>query len=359
MPSPTRSRNREQQQTPGCLDPVRRQQQEHAPAADGRSAASAVAATRDDSSWASLPEDLVSMIRWLVLAGDDYRDYVRLRAPPARAAAASPTRDSTRARRWMMLPEGHGLYPGHGKLRGVRPLLQPLNRRRHRHPRVRLPIFRDHCVLDSIDGVLLLQRDHDTAIFIADFRPLDTLPPYILQIDSLTDTSPPLPPPPPILIAKCPARTPEAHLSYNLVEYGSEILVTTSNLSSVRRHFSVYRLADLMLGMLVPEQGTDKLSGRNQGVAGEKKAEKGALHLHLTGRTNELLVAPDLIDSLSQCFIMHDFSRELLRRKQLPFYAGGAWLSFRDRHSVDLSTGKVVTRVVEDLLWHLPSVLWN
>lgn len=30
--------------------------------------------------------------------------------------------------------------------------------------RVRLPFFRDHCVLDSIDGVLLLQRDHDTAI---------------------------------------------------------------------------------------------------------------------------------------------------------------------------------------------------
>ncbi|BAT00367.1 Os07g0185401 [Oryza sativa Japonica Group] len=60
MPSPTRSRNGEQQQAPGCLDPVRRQQQEHAPAADGRSAASAVAATRDDSSWASLPEDLVS-----------------------------------------------------------------------------------------------------------------------------------------------------------------------------------------------------------------------------------------------------------------------------------------------------------
>uniref|UniRef100_A0A0E0Q4Z2 Uncharacterized protein n=1 Tax=Oryza rufipogon TaxID=4529 RepID=A0A0E0Q4Z2_ORYRU len=53
-----------------------------------------------------------------------------------------------------------------------------------------------------------------------------------LQIDSPTDTSPP----PPRLIAKCPARTPEAHLSYNLVECGLEIQIW---------------LPDLMLGMVV------------------------------------------------------------------------------------------------------------
>ena len=65
----------------------------------------------------------------------------------------------------------------------VRPLLQPLNRRL----RPRLPLFRDHCVIDSIDGILLLQRDHDTAIRllhpftgdILDFPPLETLLRYV------------------------------------------------------------------------------------------------------------------------------------------------------------------------------------
>ncbi|KAF0893262.1 hypothetical protein E2562_023904 [Oryza meyeriana var. granulata] len=52
---------------------------------------------------------------------------------------------------------------------------------------IELPPFRDHCVLYSVDGILLLQRDHDTAIRllhpftgdILDFPPLETLLRYV------------------------------------------------------------------------------------------------------------------------------------------------------------------------------------
>ncbi|BAT00366.1 Os07g0185366 [Oryza sativa Japonica Group] len=64
-------------------------------------------------------------------------------------------------------------------------------------------------------------------------------------------------------------------LQFGGMRLGDSDLVTTSNLSSVHRHFSVYRLPDLMLGMVVLEQGTDKLSERKQGVESEKKVEKG------------------------------------------------------------------------------------
>ncbi|KAF8762974.1 hypothetical protein HU200_008821 [Digitaria exilis] len=83
-----------------------------------------------------------------------------------------------------MLPEGHGLHPGHGKLRGF---IRFFNLSTGAFVRVHLPIFRDHCVLDSIDGLLMLQRDHDTAIRllhpftgdILDFPPLETLLRYV------------------------------------------------------------------------------------------------------------------------------------------------------------------------------------
>uniref|UniRef100_A0A0D3EYH0 KIB1-4 beta-propeller domain-containing protein n=1 Tax=Oryza barthii TaxID=65489 RepID=A0A0D3EYH0_9ORYZ len=53
--------------------------------------------------------------------------------------------------------------------------------------RAKLPLFQDHMVLDSVDGLLLLQRDHDTAIRllhpftgdIADLPPLETLRPQM------------------------------------------------------------------------------------------------------------------------------------------------------------------------------------
>jgi hypothetical protein len=80
----------------------------------------------------------------------------------------------------MMLPEGHGLYPSHGKLRGY---IRFFNLSTGVIVRVLLPLFRDHCILDSVDGLLLLQRDEDTVARllhpftgdIADLPPLATL----------------------------------------------------------------------------------------------------------------------------------------------------------------------------------------
>ena len=85
----------------------------------------------------------------------------------------------------MLFPEGHGLHPGHGKLGGY---VRFFNLSTGAFVRVRLPLFRDHCVLDSVDGILLLQRDQDTAIRllppftgdIAEFPPLETLLPYVI-----------------------------------------------------------------------------------------------------------------------------------------------------------------------------------
>ncbi|OEL33441.1 hypothetical protein BAE44_0005540 [Dichanthelium oligosanthes] len=153
-------------------------------------AAAAAATTSDSSSWASLHEDLVCLIGWLVLAGD-LLDYVRFRAvcPYWRSSTPCPRGRGVvdprfYPRRWMMLPEGHGLHPGHGKLRGY---VRFFNLSSGAFARLRLPLFRDHCVLDSVDGILLLQRDHDTAIRllhpftgdIAELPPLATLLKYV------------------------------------------------------------------------------------------------------------------------------------------------------------------------------------
>ena len=142
-------------------------------------AAAAAAATRD---WASLHEDLVSLIGWRVLAGD-LRDYVRFRAacPHWRSSAACPRGRGVpdprfHRRRWMLFPEGHGLHPGHVDLGGR---VRFFNLSTGAFVRARLPLFSDHCVLDSVDGVLL-QRDRDTAVRllhpftgdVAEFPPL-------------------------------------------------------------------------------------------------------------------------------------------------------------------------------------------
>uniref|UniRef100_A0A0E0H7U9 F-box domain-containing protein n=1 Tax=Oryza nivara TaxID=4536 RepID=A0A0E0H7U9_ORYNI len=125
-------------------------------------------AGRDSSSWASLAEDLVSLIGWRVLAGD-VRDYICFRAACHhwRSCTASPCGRGVvvprfHPRRWMMLPEGNGLYPGHGKLRGF---VRFFNLSTGAFVRLRLPIARDdHRILDSVDGILLLQRNRDTAV---------------------------------------------------------------------------------------------------------------------------------------------------------------------------------------------------
>lgn len=78
-----------------------------------------------DPGWASLPEDLVRLIASRLLAAGDLLDYVRLRAVCRgwRSGTDSPrgrgvTDPLFHPRRWMMLPEGHGLYPGHSGLGG-------------------------------------------------------------------------------------------------------------------------------------------------------------------------------------------------------------------------------------------------
>ncbi|XP_073363535.1 uncharacterized protein [Aegilops tauschii subsp. strangulata] len=140
----------------------------------------------DASSWASLHEDLLSLIGWRVLAAD-LLDYVRFRAvcPYWRSATVSPRGRGLHdprfhPRRWMMLPEGHGIHPGHHKLGGY---IRFINLSTGAIVRIRLPLFSNHCVLDSVDGILLLQRDEDTVIRllhpftddIVDLPPLATL----------------------------------------------------------------------------------------------------------------------------------------------------------------------------------------
>lgn len=87
----------------------------------------------------------------------------------------------------MLFPEGRGLYPGHGKLRGY---VCFFNLSVGAFVRARLPIFRDHYVLYSIDGILLLQRDHGTTVRllhpftgdITEFPPLETLLPHVRSV---------------------------------------------------------------------------------------------------------------------------------------------------------------------------------
>uniref|UniRef100_A0A0D9VNY3 F-box domain-containing protein n=1 Tax=Leersia perrieri TaxID=77586 RepID=A0A0D9VNY3_9ORYZ len=217
-------------------------------------------ADSSSSSWASLHEDLVELIARRVLANDPV-DYIRFRAVCAqwRSTTSSPrgrgiVDERFHPRRWMMLPEGHGLYPGHGKLRGF---VRFFSLSTGAFVRVHLPLFRDHCVLDSVQGLLLLQRDHDSAIRflhpftgdILDFPPLETLlsplpfqgklymvhhyitcgEPEILQIDPPQQVEEGTEPwlPPPRLIAKLPASKPDTGLSYHLVECDLKILAIT------------------------------------------------------------------------------------------------------------------------------------
>ncbi|OEL18386.1 hypothetical protein BAE44_0020595 [Dichanthelium oligosanthes] len=143
------------------------------------------------SLWASsLPDDLVRLVASRLLAGD-LLDYVRFRAvcAPRRSGTTSPHGlgifdPRFHPRRWMMLPEGNGLYPGHPKLHGY---VRFFNLDTGAFVRVHIPLFEDHCILDSYEGLLVLQRDHDTAIRllhpftgdILELPPLSTLLPKI------------------------------------------------------------------------------------------------------------------------------------------------------------------------------------
>ncbi|CAL4958742.1 unnamed protein product [Urochloa decumbens] len=143
--------------------------------------------------WASLPEDLVQLIGWRVLAAD-LLDYVRLRAVCAHwnRSAIRPRGHGLvdprfHPRRWMLLPEGHGLYPGHPHLGGY---VRFFNLSTGAFVRCHLPLFHDHIILDSIDGLLLLllHRDHGTGIrllhpFTGDIAELPTLMSLLPQIE--------------------------------------------------------------------------------------------------------------------------------------------------------------------------------
>ncbi|XP_025791568.1 uncharacterized protein LOC112872717 [Panicum hallii] len=143
------------------------------------------------SPWASsLQDDLIRLLASRLLAGD-LLDYVRFRAvcAPWRSGTASPRGQGVvdprfHPRRWAMLPEGDGLYPGHPDLRGQ---VRFFNLDTGAFVRVRIPLFEDHCVLDCYEGLLVLQRDHDTAIRllhpftgdVLDLPPLSTLLPQM------------------------------------------------------------------------------------------------------------------------------------------------------------------------------------
>ncbi|EER96557.2 hypothetical protein SORBI_3002G167200 [Sorghum bicolor] len=115
--------------------------------------------------WASLAPDLVELIGWRRALAGDQQDYVRFRAVCSHWSESTirpHIRDPCfHPRRWMMLPEGHGLYPGHPDLRGfVRFLNLSTGALVHAH----LPLLDDHAIIDSVDGLLLLYHDRDTVM---------------------------------------------------------------------------------------------------------------------------------------------------------------------------------------------------
>jgi hypothetical protein len=61
----------------------------------------------------------------------------------------------------MMLPEGHGLHPGHPALRGY---IRFLNLDTGTMVRAQIPLFSDNCAIDSVDGLLLLLREEDSVV---------------------------------------------------------------------------------------------------------------------------------------------------------------------------------------------------
>ncbi|CAM0878747.1 unnamed protein product [Alopecurus aequalis] len=132
--------------------------------------------------WASLPGDLVQQIAWRVLAGE-LHGYVRFRAVCTRwrSGTVRPhgrgvTDQRFHPRRWTMLSVGQ---PGHGRKLTIR----FFNLDTAIYVRVKLPLLRNHRVLDSVDGLLLLVRVRDTAVRllnpftgdIAELPPLATL----------------------------------------------------------------------------------------------------------------------------------------------------------------------------------------
>ncbi|XBI96894.1 hypothetical protein VPH35_033114 [Triticum aestivum] len=162
---------------------------------DGASAIADAAASSQDEiypSWSSLHADLVRLLGWQVLAGD-ILDYVRFRAVCAhwRSSTVAPRGHGIvdprfHPKRWFLLPEGHGLHPADGKKRFF-------NLSTGVFVRAWLPFLSDSYVLDSADGLLLLQRkSQDTSAilvlhpFTGDFA---ELPPLMSLVRANLDMS--------------------------------------------------------------------------------------------------------------------------------------------------------------------------
>jgi hypothetical protein len=119
------------------------------------------------STWASLHTDLLDLIAKRVLASD-LLDYVRFRAVCLRwrVETHSPHGRGVvdpcfHPRQWMMFPEGGGLFPGHPALLGY---VRFFNISTGTFVRVRLPYMENYCVLDCLDGLLLLQSCSTTGV---------------------------------------------------------------------------------------------------------------------------------------------------------------------------------------------------
>ncbi|CAD6268369.1 unnamed protein product [Miscanthus lutarioriparius] len=156
------------------------------------------------SCWVSLPEDLIHMVASRLL-DCDFLDYVRFRAVCTswRSSTISPsgrgvTDPRFHPRRWMLLPEGHYLYPGHPNLHGY---VHFLNLDTGTLVCVQILLLGDHCAIDSVDGLLLLLRNSDqegTVCLLHPFTgditelpPLGTLLPQP-QVDSWLPNGPTL-----------------------------------------------------------------------------------------------------------------------------------------------------------------------
>jgi hypothetical protein len=134
--------------------------------------------------------DLVSLVGWRVLAGD-LLDYVRLRAVCThwRSSLVCPLGRGVldprfHPRRWMMLPEGHGLHPGDGKKRFFNPSTGSF-------ARVRLPLLTDHDFLASVEGLLLLADRRDPAMILHPFTgDIVKLPPLMPLLETYWESVP-------------------------------------------------------------------------------------------------------------------------------------------------------------------------
>ncbi|RCV31734.1 hypothetical protein SETIT_6G201900v2 [Setaria italica] len=289
------------------------------------------AAGKVSPDWASLDGDLVELIGWRVLAAGDLQDYVRFRAVCHHWSASTAAPSGVWHQRWviersfelqvcrkppslMVSIKPATLYSEQEKsMQTVRGFVRFFNLSTGAFARAHLPLLDGHVVLDSVDGLLLLHRDSDTAVRllhpftgdVAELPPLASLLPqmepseqskrsrlmavctsiavsstgavtvmlafnllhrklYALQFTSVDihkvyiyQLNPPCPDadegpsrlPLPEKIAECPMDKFLYTLSF--VECGSELLLVAYNDVS-RSKLVVYRLADLVSGKIEP-----------------------------------------------------------------------------------------------------------